>query len=327
MMTKKIEMDAQIIAVRDQLQKLRDELHDGNVYQTLGQRVSHIILNTRRRQRTTVTLPPDVAQLEEWLALLIAKDYHVTHVSQADLDLVLPYLRSTDYRTRYGLALPTLIRFVDSGVLSADQFRWLALQLLGPDYLFNHILEPVNRGAFGRAAATRLLAVVMEYENNHPGTVHLNVDHFVIQIATYICLETDTRGFVTHSGQLTTFSEMAFLMDRLGAGDWLPRADKIFLMVILFECLKQLKTPLYNGELTQISSYLTTLANRNVLYESALLDALNQWPDLGGFPSLEDSNTSRWNLMFNGRRLAGDLCFQLDLPKRIQDNLMRRMVL
>ncbi|GEO68666.1 DUF2785 domain-containing protein [Levilactobacillus acidifarinae] len=313
-------MDEQIETLQQHLQDLRHQLHAGTVYQSLGDRIGHLIDGVHRQRRTPIALPDEQDGIQDLLKDVsqgLEGDREV-HLTLAELDHLLQHLRSTNPKIRYLGVHFTLYDALEDGVFSAAQIQWLVTQLLRDDRLFDHILEPSNQGVYGRSAAMSFLATLIHYSNDHPKLVQLDYDEIVVKVATYICLETDTRGFINQQGWAHAFTSITELLTTLGDGSQLTRADKLFLMVTLLERFKRLATPLIYGETERMGGYLVMLTNRHPIYESACLTALKQWRQQVALHRRATETAAGWNQFYNRRRLLDAMRLQRDLSPQIR---------
>lgn len=313
-------MDEQIETLQQQLRDLRRQLHAGTVYQSLGTRLGRLIDGVHRQRRTPLTLPDEGDGIQDLLTDVnqaLAGDQNV-HLTLAELDHLLRHLRSTNPQIRYLGVHFTLYDALEDGVFSAAQIQWLVSQLLREDRLFDHILEPNNQGVYGRSAAVSFLATLIHYSNDHPRLVQLDFDEIVIKVATYICLETDTRGFINHQGWAHAFTSITAVLATLGDGPQLTRADKLFLMVTLLERFKRLTTPLIYGETERMGGYLVMQTNRHPLYEAMCLTVLKQWRQQAALRRRATETAAGWNQFYNRRRLLDAMRLQRDLSPQIR---------
>lgn len=313
-------MDEQIETLQQHLQALRQQLHAGTVYQSLGDRVGRLIDGVHRQRRTPVLLPDDRDGIYDLLKSVSQglEGAQSVHLTLAELDQLLNHLRSTNPKVRYLGVHFTLYDALEDGVFSTAQIQWLVTQLLREDRLFDHILEPNNQGVFGRSATVSFLATLIHYNNDHPNLLQLDYADIVVKVATYICLETDTRGFINQHGWAHAFTSITELLTTLGDGVQLTRADKLFLMVTLLERFKRLTTPLIYGETERMGGYLVMLTNRHPIYESNCLTALKQWRQQVALHRRATETAAGWNQFYNRRRLLDAMRLQRDLSPQIR---------
>lgn len=315
-------MDDQIGAIQQELRELNTQLRQGAIYQSLGNRVGQLMDGIHRQRRTPVAVVDDNDGIVDLLKMInqTLKDEQAPQLTEAELLQLLAHLRSTNPRIRYSGVHFTLYDVLEDGGLGANQIQWLVQQLLQDQRLFDHILEPANQAVFGRSAAVSFLGTLIHYSNDHPQLKGIDYAVVVNQIATYMCLETDTRGFLNQHGWAHAFTSLIDLLATLIDSPQLPRADKLFLMVILIERYKRLTTPLICGETGRMSGYLVKLTNRHVLYEDACLTALKQWrQQIAEHPTVE--TTAGWTQFYNRQRLLDALKLRRDLSPRIRTYL------
>ncbi|NLR08722.1 MULTISPECIES: DUF2785 domain-containing protein [Lactobacillaceae] len=315
-------MDEQIGELQRQLAALNQELKDGAVFQSLGPRLGQLMDGIHRHRRTPVTLPDDQDGITEFLAELRDElnQNHALYLPLQDLDFLLGHLASPNPDIRYNGVNFTVYDALQQNALDANEQVTLINFLSRDVTLFSHVLEPVNTAVFGRASSASMLAVALHFAAENQIQGMLDYQHLVNQVATYICLETDTRGFVNQQGWAHAYAAIIDLLMVLSETDDLPRADKLFLLLTLIERLKRLTTPLIYGENDRMATYFVTLTNRHSLYEVALLNALKQWRQTVARRRRPD-NLAGWNQFFNRKRLADALRLRKDASPKLKKYL------
>ncbi|MFC6290617.1 DUF2785 domain-containing protein [Levilactobacillus angrenensis] len=316
-------MDAQLKKVLSDVAVLSEQVRQGEVYQSLGRRLGQIMDGIKRHRRTTVTLPDDQDGVQDVLADFrhqLDQQVPVT-LTQENIKLLLAHLASTDAKLRYQGINFTFYDAFQQDALDSQQIRFILDQLSQPEALFAHILEPANNAVFGRAGHVAMLGVVLHFLDQMIEHVDKDKLHqIVILAATYLCLETDTRGFVNQSGWAHAFTAIADLLAVLSNSLRLPRADKLFLMTALMERMKRLNTPLIYGENDRIANYLTEITNRSGLYADFLVLILKNWRQQVALKRRPD-NIAGWNRFFNRKRLLDALRLRQDLPAALKGYL------
>lgn len=314
-------MDEQIEQVLRELSHLHEQVLSGEVYQSLGPRLGQIMDEIHRHRRTAVALPSDDDGVQETLAALrhqLEENVPVT-LTHDQLDNLIQHLSSLDASLRYQGINFSLYDALQQNALDTTQLNYLFTSLRQPEDLFSHILEPANAAVFGRAGRVAMLAVLLHFIS--PATAsEQELTSTVIIAAAYLCLETDTRGFVNHYGWAHAFTAATDLLSVLAGNSNLARADKLFLMITLIERIKRLNTPLIYGENDRMAVFLTELANRHTLYEEALLLALKNWRQQVALHRRPDT-IAGWNRFFNRKRLLDALRLQEGLPADLKKYL------
>ncbi|KRL95525.1 DUF2785 domain-containing protein [Levilactobacillus hammesii] len=315
-------MDEQIGALQQQLAALNTELKEGAVFQSLGPRLGQLMDGIHRRRRTPVTLPDDQDGIIPLLTRLRGEldRNQPLELPLRDLDLLVHHLASPDPQIRYNGVNFTIYDALQQSALGVNDLVTLVNFLSRDESLFSHILEPTNAAVFGRASSASMLAVALHFVAENEAQGMLDYQHLVNQVATYICLETDTRGFVNQQGWAHAYAAIIDLLTVLSETDSLPRADKLFLLLTLVERLKRLTTPLIYGENDRMATYFVALTNRHALYETALLNALKQWRQAVARRRRPD-NLAGWNQFFNRKRLADALRLRKDASPQIKKYL------
>lgn len=315
-------MDEQVAEVLQALSDLNTQVRTGEVYQSLGPRLGKIMDNIHRRRRTAVQLPDDedgVKAILDKLRQQLNENVPVT-LTHEEMDSLINHLSSLDFGLRYQGINFSLYDALQQNALDSAQLNYLYAKLRQPDDLFNHILEPANAAIFGRAGRVAMLAVLLHFISSEKSPVTEDLQPTVVLAAAYLCLETDTRGFVNHYGWAHAFTATTDLLSVLAGNANLQRADKLFLMMALLERIKRLNTPLIYGENDRMAAFLTELANRHSLYEEALLLALKNWRQQVALHRRPDT-IAGWNRFFNRKRLLDSLRLQENLPKSLQEYL------
>lgn len=315
-------MDEQVAQVLQALSDLNTQVRNGEVYQSLGPRVGQIMDHIHRRRRTEVHLPDDQDGVVETLKALRRQlnDNVPVTLTHAEMTNLVDHLSSLDASLRYQGINFSLYDAFQQNALDSAQLNYLFTQLRDPDKLFSHILEPANTAIFGRAGRVAMLAVLLHFILPGKEALEADLQPTVVLAAAYLCLETDTRGFVNHYGWAHAFTAATDLLSVLAGNANLTRADKLFLMVTLIERIKRLNTPLIYGENDRMAVFLTELANRHELYEETLLLALKNWRQQVALHRRPDT-IAGWNRFFNRKRLLDALRLQEGLPESLRKYL------
>lgn len=216
--------------------------------------------------------------------------------------------------------------FVSDGlqnhIFSDNQVVMMTRYLLQDSVLFSHITETNNDGIFFRSFAVFILSMLNYANRTNDFDLFTDDLHemMIDNLATYIALEHDTRGFVEGKGWAHTFLHVGNMLDDLSNDDAVTRADKIFLLTVLIERIKRLETPLVMGENRRIDSYIVTLVNMNPLYRDYFLKQLKQWRQ-EMTRQMQPEVEADWHRMYNQQRLLQGLLLREKLPKEIYNYL------
>lgn len=309
----------QIDTVKKQLTELRKKVNDGKIYQSLGTEVGTIIDNVKKVRLTKVNLATDDDEFLDTLNGLREQNHEqqLTDISDEDLVLMLSHIGSTNPNVRDKGVYFFFSELLEFQVLSKEQLSLSFNYLSQDEVMFAHILEPKNNAIFKRSFSLLLLSTVLY--GDQAGYFFLDSDclnDFVIQFATYMVLETDTRGFIKSNGWAHAFTHIGNVIDELCKRDDLSRADKLFLMTVLIERYKRLDTPVIFGEPQRIVAFLSSLANKNELYSNYLLLQLKSWRSYL-MTKFQPQTESDWNLIFNHGRLMQTILVRDDFPEEI----------
>ncbi|HAT53775.1 MAG TPA: hypothetical protein DCW31_00725 [Lactobacillus sp.] len=313
----------QVDGVRTELRSLRQQVQAGVVFQSLNTKIGDVLDNLPKNEATPVTLPDDDDGVKDLLQQLNQQVRATTLDSIQDDQLMqlINHLRSTDADVRDRGIYFFFNDALQQQILTEDQLRLSMNTLLQDRVLFSHITEPENDGIFGRSFAVMILSV-LAYANRVDG--HFldaeTVMRLVDQLATYIALENDTRGFVGKAGWAHAYTHIGNLLDELAESKVLTRADKVFLMIEILEKYRRLDTPLIFGESRRLAAYLSTVVNINDLYEQTFLQEWRQWRvRLSNTPQPEDE--AGWTRLFNRSRLLSAMILRDDYPEAINNAL------
>lgn len=319
-------MEYMIDDVREELKTLREQVYDGKLLNSLGSQVGRLIDQFDYDEPTKVVqLPDEQAQdikqrILEWQQTMYAGQ--PVKVSNQDVLDLLSSLRQTDPTLRDKGAFFFISDGLQNGVFDTNQLFLMVRCLLQDNVLFSHIDELDNDGVFYRSFAVFVLSM-LRYANRK-GTKRFISDEvnqdLLLNFATYIALERDTRGFVGDKGWAHAFMHIGNLMSEFTHDDNVQRADKIFLLTILIEKLKRLDTPLIMGENRRIVGVITDLVNKNELYAKYFLQQLKQWRQ-EMTRQMQPESENAWHRLYNQQRFLQGLMMSDNLPKEILDYL------
>lgn len=309
----------QIETVKKQLVELRKKLNDGKIYQSLGSEIGNVIDNVKKIKLAKVYLSTDDDQYLETLNDLRTQNHEqqLTEISDEELILMLSHLGSMNPNVRDQGVYFFFSELLELQVLSKKQLVLSFNYLSQDDVMFSHILEPKNNAIFKRSFSLLLLSTILY--GDQAGYFFLDseqLNEFVIQFATYIILETDTRGFIKSNGWAHAYTHIGNVIDELCKRDDLSRADKLFFMTVLLERYKRLETPIIFGESQRIVAFLSSLANKNELYSNYLLLQLKSWRSYL-MTKFQPQTEADWNIVFNHSRLMQTMLVRDDFPDEI----------
>lgn len=313
----------QLEELRQTLVGLRNEVNAGRLYKSLGTQLGELIDTIPVVGATELNLPDDGTEIKGLLMRLNEAIHEglEPEVSDADLLILLRHIGSPDPAIRDKGVYFLFNDLIQQQLLSNAQMNMVVKFLSRDTVLFNHILEPENDGIYQRSFAVLILSVVVYADR--AGYHFLSeevVDELVNQIATYILLERDTRGFIGVNGWAHTYTHIGNLLDELTERESLTRADKLFLMAVLVERYKQLDGALIFGEPQRIAGYLSHLTNKNRLYADYLLAQLKRWrQQLMVVQSAETQAV--WNRIYNRGRLIEAMIVRHDFNESIMKYL------
>ncbi|MYV17948.1 DUF2785 domain-containing protein [Furfurilactobacillus milii] len=311
----------QVDDVRTQLRNLRQQVQAGAVFQSLNTKIGAVLDNLPSNDETPVSLPDDTDGIKDLLKMLNQQIRATTldKITDDQLMQLLNHLGSPDVDVRDRGIYFFFNDALQQHVLSDSQLRLAVNTLLQDRVLFNHITEPENTAIFGRSFAVMILSLLAYADRVDAHFLDAETTmRLVDQLATYIALENDTRGFVGTSGWAHAYTHIGNLLDELAESQVLTRADKVFLMIEILEKYRRLETPLIFGESRRLAAYLATVVNLNDLYEQAFLQEWRQWRvRLSNTPQPEDE--AGWTRLFNRSRLLSAMILREDYPEEVSN--------
>lgn len=295
----------QIQQLRQQLSELRSKVNQGEIFQSLGDEVGKIIDPVKRQRSTKIEQPADESDVLELLQELREQlnKNELTAITNQQLFELLSHIGSTNSAVRDQGVYFLFNDLLEDQILTKDQMIQTFNYLLSDEIMFDHIEERKNNGIFQRSFAVLLLSTLLY--GDRAGYFFLNsemLNRLVDQMAVYIVLETDTRGFVKRNGWAHAYTHIGNVLDELSQRDDLARSDKIFLMTVLIERYKRLETPLIFGESQRLTAYLSRLTKKNHLYSSYFLLQLKAWRSQI-MSDYQPQTEGQWTVVFNHMRL------------------------
>lgn len=316
----------QITEIKAQIVNLRERIHNGELFDSLGPVAGKIMDELEFNGESPVAqfsakdelrLLARVDQFRQHLA-----EQTVNELTENDIKVLLAGLKQTNPQIRDQGVFMALMQGVQEGAFTLPQEQMMIRELLKDEVLFSHIDEPENDGIFQRSFAIFLLALLI-YSGRRKNIDLLNHDqwgHLIEQIGIYIVLEQDTRGYVADKGWAHAFTHLGNLLDEINVNVQIDRADKIFLETLLVERIKRVKTPLVMGETERIARYIVNLAKINDLYLQYILKQLKQWrPEL--MRQMQVENYENWTRHYNQTHLLSAILLQKDLPPLLYEYL------
>ncbi|QOD86466.1 DUF2785 domain-containing protein [Weissella viridescens] len=310
--------------VQQELSLMREEMQAGELYESLGLRVGELLDDLGDKDPATA-----IDQLDDYEVELIVETgtrlqrgllaNKLQSVSDDDLAILVNGLGQIDPEVREDMSLNVLMQLIQNQLLTTEQLLTLNAHVFRPEVLYFHLLEQDNDGVFLRSFNLCLVSIMKLWEHPLPYTKR-DYDRMVELLATYVALETDTRGFVDGKGNIRAFLHIGHVLDAFNFDEQLMRLDKIFLFTIMLERYKRLKTPLVMGEEQRIAAYLVNLMALDQLYVDYVLSTLKQMRQevmvLG-----EPKNEGDWHRVHNQRRLMDALMLNEKTPTSITNYL------
>lgn len=308
---------------RTKLADLRVQLQSGKVFGSTGEIAKGIILNSLQHESPTeVKLPNDdevrelIKELQEDL-----QNGSLTNITDKELDNLIMHLGSPNSDIRDKGIFFLLNDLIQNQILSDDQLILMFDHLLNENVLFNHITEEENDGVYGRSFSVMMLSTLIYVDRAGRNFIDPERKNFLVeQMAMYIVLENDTRGFNGSHGWVHAYTHIGNVLDELAGDPDLIRADKVLLLAILFEKYRAIQTPLIFGEPNRLATYLANQFQEDEIYRQFGLIELREWRRSLTMNRIRETE-GMWNAMFNRQRLLQALILNPNLPQDIIDYL------
>lgn len=319
-----MEANNQIDELRAQLHDIRKQVNAGELFQSLSTHLEQMIGQVKRDTTVTpVQLPDDNDGVRSLLTQLNDQFHNesLTALSDQEVLQLIRHIGSPDPHVRDKGIYFLFNDLIQQHLLTDQQMNMVVRYLMSDTVLFAHILEPANDAIYQRAFAVLLLSVMLYadragYDFLSQDLINQTVD----QLALYMVLETDTRGFINTNGWAHAFTHVGNLLDELSERDLLTRADKLYLMAIMIERFKALDGPLIFGEPQRLAGYLARLTNKNQLYADYLLTQLKRWRQQLVVVQSQESQAG-WNRIYNRGRLIESMIIRHDFSDAIMQYL------
>lgn len=295
----------QVQQLRQQLADLRTQVNQGEIFQSLGDEIGKVIETVKKSRSTKVDQPEDETDFLETIRELREQlnKNKLTAITNQQLMALLGHIGSMNPAVRDQGVYFLFNDLLEDQILTKEQMTQTFNYLLSDEVMLDHIEERKNNGIFQRSFAVLLLSTLLY--GDRAGYFFLTpemLSQLVDQIAVYIVLETDTRGFIKRNGWAHAYTHIGNVLDELSQRDDLARSDKIFLMTVLLERYKRLETPLIFGEPQRLTAYLSRLTKKNHLYSSYFLLQLKAWRSQI-MSDYQPQSEGQWNVVFNHMRL------------------------
>ncbi|MEE6685483.1 DUF2785 domain-containing protein, partial [Limosilactobacillus fermentum] len=147
----------------EMIQALHRQAKEGKTFKDLAPRLASFQRGLQRHRRTTVSLPAITETGQAILEQLVSnlKNDQLTELSDTQLELLLTQLANKDPAVRFGEATLLFNGALANDLLTKDQLRHAMNTLKKWEILFDHIEEPINKGAVRRVSAVTGLASLL----------------------------------------------------------------------------------------------------------------------------------------------------------------------
>ncbi|WP_294974952.1 DUF2785 domain-containing protein, partial [uncultured Leuconostoc sp.] len=231
----------ELIEIKKKFRALRQQTRKGDLFQSLGPIISENLMTLSAQSVTPVVLPENGEHaLERFQAYDhqldnrnddILNNIKVTTILDEDIQLAISQLTNPSPKYRDTGAFLFLSDIIQNELISEDQLRRLTQSLVADERLFSHILEPKNDGIYGRSFSILVLSLLLFTQRTKTHFMSADQLELVInQVAVYVALENDTRGFIGTNGWAHAFTHIGNVLAELFMMPEIMRADKLFLL-------------------------------------------------------------------------------------------------
>lgn len=302
----------------EMIKALHRQAKEGKTFKDLAPRLASFQRGLQRHRRTIVSLPAITETGQAILEQLVSnlKNDQLTELSDTQLELLLTQLANEDPAVRFGEATLLFNGALANDLLTKDQLRHAINTLKKWEILFDHIEEPINKGAVRRVSAVTGLASLLYADRaGYFFVTKADLSDLIDRVALGMLWEHDNRGYVNRLGWIQLFGEYTVLVGELCRRRELVRGEKVFLMATYLVAYRQLKAPLIMGEADEGADFLIEMMNQHPVYRRYFMVFLRDWQrDL---QQERPQSEQGWHQVFNYRRLMQALLMSADLPEII----------
>jgi len=317
--------------IKKKFSVLRQKTRKGDIFQSLGPLISDNLMTLPSQGTTPVVLPKNGEHALERFQTYdhqldirtegMLDNIKVTTISDEDIQLAITQLANPLPKYRDTGAFLFLSDIIQNELISEDQLRLLTQRLVSDEQLFSHILEPENDGIYGRSFSILVLSLLLFTQRTKIHFMSADQMDFVInQVALYVALERDTRGFIGTNGWAHAFTHIGNVLAELFMMPQLMRADKLFLLASMLAGYRELKQPLMMGETERLVEVVIYAANAHELYADYILLTLKLWrKDLVTQRDLKTE--AQWHQLYNRSRFFHEIILRgsQNVPKKLYD--------
>ena len=319
-------MTESIASLGSQLAKLHQRVDNAEIFQSLYHRVGALTEQVPIQKKTSYAPPADDRIFIRQALPVIEAQIKAQHpLDQDQMQSLIYHLASVSRSARERLRQAINDLLADQLIDPTETAGWTDY-LLQDEILYAHVLEPKNQAVFLRSSAVSMLrSLLMADRYGYFFLTDEDLQKIIDKIALLVLLEKDTRGFVGRQGWAHMFYELPSLFNELTERNELLRGDHIFMMTVLLERYRRLKTPLEMGEQNEVADYLARLMKRHRLYQDYFLMELRDWRQW--LDQQENVvNEGDWHLFFNYQRLMNALLITKDLPLKVASEIYKKEI-
>jgi len=321
----------ELTEIKKKFRGLRQQTRKGDLFQSLGPIISENLRALPPQGFTPVVLPENG---EHALERFQTYDHQLDHrnddilnnikvppILDEDIQLAISQLANPSPKYRDTGAFLFLSDIIQNELISENQLRWLTQSLVSDEQLFSHILEPENDGIYGRSFSILVLSLLLFTQRTKTHFMSADqLDLVINQIALYVALERDTRGFIGTNGWAHAFTHSGNVLAELFMMPEIMRADKLFLLASILAGYRELKQPLMMGETERLVEVIMYAANAHELYADYVLLTLKLWrKDLVTQRGLKTE--AQWHQLYNRSRFFHEIILRgsQNVPKKLYD--------
>lgn len=321
----------ELVDLKNKIISLRQQTRRGEIFQSLMPQISFELSQLTIQPSSPVVLPTNGKQFLERVQIYTQQGdlqaesmSNLTNsagISNEDLKLAVEQLANPLPEYRDAGAFLFLSDAIQNDLLLEEQLIWLTDSLSSDEQLFSHILEPENDAIYRRSFSMLILSLLLFTQRTRTKFMTLKqLDHVINQVAIYVMLERDTRGYIGTNGWAHAFTHVGNALAEILMMPQLMRADKLFLLASMLAGYREPKKPLVMGETERLVEVAMYAANAHELYSDYILLTLKLWrKDLVTRRTLKTE--AQWHQLYNRSRFFHEIILRgaKNVPKQLYD--------
>lgn len=303
------------LALRDYYHQFSQGL---NFDELIGQmrNLKRSVAYAQRRQHVDPIASEDATELTNTLQVLEQRIYNSdasASISDEELDTLLSNIGTLDVAVRDEKIMLVFNGLIGRQAFAEDQIWPTLAYLIQDNVLFNHILEPANKGLYGRAMAVILISFMLTADRMY-GDILTDKQYWQVlqQVALYAILEKDARGYIPHEGWGHAYARLGNVLAEV-AESRLNRAQKLFFLTDILAAYQEVKVPFSFGEDQRLAKASVDLVRKEKFYNDYFMGLLAEW--LHQAPPIQPGvGYEFWAQRYNREHFFIDLMLLPDLP-------------